>query len=185
MNERQPAAPPRKLVIFDLDETLFHASEERLDHPADALIGPYYAYFRPGLGPFLISISDDFDIAIWSSSTQDYVDAAVSILVPDSVQTRFAWSRTRCVQRYDPEWQLPYFVKDLKKVKKLGYDLSQVLICDDTPQKLERNYGNAIYVKPYYGETEDDELSKLRRYLTTLRDAADVRKIEKRGWRMK
>lgn len=68
-------------------------------------------------------------------------------------------------------------------MKRIGFDLARVLIVDDTPKKLERNFGNAIYVKPYLGESEDDELLRLSAYLRTMEVVDDVRPIEKRGWR--
>ena len=49
--------------------------------------------------------------------------------------------------------------------------------------KLERNYGNAVYVKPFLGDSDDDELPRLAAYLRTLITVDDVRQIEKRGWR--
>ena len=63
------------------------------------------------------------------------------------------------------------------------YDLRQVLIVDDTPAKVRRTYGNAIYVAPYLGQQEDDELLHLARYLESLAGAPYVRRLEKRGWR--
>jgi RNA polymerase II subunit A small phosphatase-like protein len=54
---------------------------------------------------------------------------------------------------------------------------------DDTPGKCRRNYGNAIYPKEYLGNAEDDELPQLLEYLLQLKDAGNVRTIEKRNWR--
>jgi RNA polymerase II subunit A small phosphatase-like protein len=42
------------------------------------------------------------------------------------------------------------------------------------------NDGNAIYVKEYEGQP-DDELLHLGRYLSTLMNTANVRTLEKRG----
>ena len=58
-----------------------------------------------------------------------------------------------------------------------------MLIVDDTPKKVERNFGNAIYAKPYFGDPEDSELRDLSRYLKSLAALANVRSVEKRGWR--
>lgn len=35
---------PRRLLIFDLDETLVHASEFALAHPCDFEVAPYLVY---------------------------------------------------------------------------------------------------------------------------------------------
>jgi RNA polymerase II subunit A small phosphatase-like protein len=58
-----------------------------------------------------------------------------------------------------------------------------VLIVDDTPAKCVRNYGNAVYARPWEGEPGDVELRLLARYLAGLKDVANVRTIEKRRWR--
>ena len=58
-----------------------------------------------------------------------------------------------------------------------------MIIVDDTPHKCIENYGNAIYPNEYLGEIDDTELLFLAKYLKTLKDATNVRTIEKRGWR--
>jgi len=177
------ASSDRILLILDIDETLLFATEHRLEREPDCIIGPYYAYRRPFLDEFLSRCQQHFDLAVWSSSSADYVAAIIRDALPADVRLEFAWSRDRCVQRFDPEWQSSYFVKDLKKVKRLGYVLDRILIIDDTRAKVERNFGNAIYVAPYDGSSNDVELKYLASYLESLKSATNVRLIEKRGWK--
>lgn len=54
-----------------------------------------------------------------------------------------------------------YPAKGLAKVRRLGWSLKRVLIIDDEPIKLRKNYGNAIYVSPFEGAKEDNELELL------------------------
>ncbi|BCA59088.1 hypothetical protein HMP06_1857 [Sphingomonas sp. HMP6] len=61
--------------------------------------------------------------------------------------------------------------------------MERVLIVDDTPEKCVQNFGNAIYPKPFEGSLEDNELRLLTAYLKTLKDEANVRRLEKRRWR--
>ena len=82
----------------------------------------------------------------------------------------------------DP-WDHLHYLKPLTKVRKAGWPLQRVLIVDDTPEKCLRNYGNAIYPRPFEGAEDDSELSLLGRYLATLKDETNVRTIEKRRWR--
>ncbi|HVW00876.1 MAG TPA: HAD family hydrolase [Planctomycetaceae bacterium] len=173
------------LLILDIDETLVYAAETRLDRPDDFRVGPYSVYRRPGVQDFLTACLKLFEIAVWSSAGADYVDAMVQALFPAEQAPSFVWSRDRCVQRYDPERLERYFVKDLKKVKRLGFDLNRVLVVDDSSEKVERNYGNAVYVRPYYGDPGDRELPRLAWYLQSLASTPNVRAIEKRGWRDK
>ena len=170
------------LLIMDLDETLIHATEEPLGHEHDFAVGPYIVYCRPHLSEFLADCSNCFRLAIWSSASDDYVRDVVGQIVPSGIELAFAWGRSRCVRRLDPESYETDYLKDLKKVKRLGHDLRRVLIIDDTPRKIRRHYGNAVYVPPFTGSTGDRTLARLGSYLTTLRDEPDVRVLEKRGW---
>lgn len=175
----------KPLLILDVDETLLFATKIPLERTSDFQVGPYHVYVRPFLDELLQRSAELFDLAIWSSSGEDYLNGVVKHVIPTEFSLKFVWSRERCVRRYDPENQQFYFVKDLKKVKRLGYDLERVLIADDTRQKLERSYGNAVYVKPFFGEPNDDELIHLTRYLSSLLGNESFRRIEKRGWRRK
>lgn len=54
---------------------------------------------------------------------------------------------------------------------------------DDTPKKLRRNYGNLVRVLPFEGDQRDEELPDLIEYLNQLKDAKNIRRVEKRGWK--
>lgn len=170
------------LLILDLDETLIYATEEPLQREPDFLIGPYAVYRRPSLADFLKSCSACFRLAVWSTATDEYVSPIVERLMPPGIEPAFVWGRSRCVRRYDQEQFEEYHVKDLKKVKRLGYRLERVLIADDTPLKVHRHYGNAIYIPPFFGDPTDEVLPRLGRFLISLRDEPNVRTLEKRGW---
>jgi RNA polymerase II subunit A small phosphatase-like protein len=170
------------LLILDLDETLVHAAEEPLDRGHDFLVGPYRVYRRPFLDEFLTACADDFRLAVWSAGTDEYVRQTVDRILPQGIEPAFVWGRSRCVRRYDPEMLEDFPLKDLKKVRRLGYRLERVLIVDDTPRKVRRHYGNAIYVPPFFGDPGDEALPRLARYLTSLKNASNVRILEKRGW---
>lgn len=174
----------RPLLILDIDETLLHATVDRLTHRShDFEVGPYLVHNRPHLRDFLQGCYAAFRVAYWSSGTADYVGEVVERINPYGCTPEFIWARNRCTMRYHSELLEYYFVKDLKKVKRRGFDLQQVLIVDDTPAKAERNFGNAIYVTPYTGLADDDELPQLLIYLVQLSKMQDYRSIDKRGWR--
>lgn len=185
-------ARTRILLVLDLDETLIHATETPLARAPDFTLFGYSLYRRPGLDAFLEQCAGRFDLAVWSSATDDYVAAIVSRIFSDPALLHFAWGRSRASLRRhigpdDAFYYVPsdhrHFLKPLKKIVKRGWSLERMLIVDDTPQKCVRNYGNAIYVRPYEGDEDDDELRLLARYLATLADCSNVRTIEKRMWR--
>ena len=183
----------KMLLILDLDETLIYSSEKELSREADFQLFHYHVYKRPYLSEFLQGCSQYFKIAIWSSASDDYVEAIVKRIIPLSIKLEFVWGRSRCTYFLDAfsfestgyiDFQSHYhYVKTLKKVKKLGFSIEQILIIDDTPFKARRNYGNAIYPKEYLGEADDSELKLLLTYLLQLKDFKNVRVIEKRNWR--
>lgn len=173
---------PRLLVIFDLDETLVRATGNPTLDPPDFMLDSFRIRRRPLLEELLRSVSQFADIAVWSSASDTYVEEIIRKIIPSDISLRFAWARSRCTRRYDTEHCEEYWVKDLKKVKKLGYSLERVLIVDDTPEKIERHYGNHVRIEPFYGDLGDRTLSKLAVYLSQFAAVENVRKLEKRGW---
>jgi RNA polymerase II subunit A small phosphatase-like protein len=173
------------LLVLDLDECLIYGSESQLDRPADFRVGPFHVYRRPRLCEFLECVAAWYRLAIWSSGTSDYVGEIARKICPSSSQWRFVWARDRCTPRTHSETMEINYLKDLKKVARLGYPLERILFVDDSPKKLSRNYGNAVYVTPFMGAADDAELPLLRTYLESIRGTENFRALEKRGWRSK
>ncbi len=172
----------RLLVILALDETLVHVREEPLERPGDLQVDGYHGYRRPHLEAFLRGAAERFRLAVWSSASEDYVAQIVEQIAP-GLRLEFAWGRSRCVRKMNFQEYRVTHIKDLKKVRAKGYDLRRVLIVDDSPEKLSRNYGNAVYLLPWEGAPDDVELPALLAYLHTLGEVPDVRSLEKRHWR--
>lgn len=185
----------RTLLILDLDETLIHARATPLDRKAEFEVFGYHVYLRPHLTPFLLKCAGMYEMAVWSSASDDYVTYIVEKIFPKDIKLHFVWGRSRAtlsraISGDDDFWHRPdryhlQYIKPLKKVKKLGWPLSRMLIVDDTPRKCIRNYGNAIYPAEFEGSPEDQELLLLGKYLETLKDVENVRHVEKRTWRQK
>jgi len=173
------------LVIFDLDETLIHAAERPLAREPDFAVGPFPIYKRPFAEDLLIDCARDCTLAVWTSATRDYAEAVLDRLIPAGVSLAFVWTRERCTRRYMSEEQDHGWIKDLKKVKKHGFPLERVLMVDDTPGNLARQYGNYVRVTPYLGDEDDRELALLARYLRELHGVENVRSVEKRGWQQR
>lgn len=187
--KREPRSMDRILLILDLDETLIYASEVPLDRAADFRIPKHHVYRRPHLDEFLARVAVHYDLAVWSSASDDYVEAIVAQIFPESTPLQFVWGRSRATERRgdwdDNGYMTDHrgYLKSLHKIRRLGWNLDRVLVVDDTPSKLARNYGNAIYPTPFEGDVADRELELLADYLERLRDKPNVRLIEKRTWR--
>ena len=174
------AFPGRKLLVLDLDETLIHGNPEADE--GDFLAAGIPVFIRPGARRFLAQMAKIFDLAVWTSATEDYASDIVKTLFPSPPM--FLWCRERCVRRINPETRELEFIKDLKKLRRLGWDLANVLVVDDSPEKLARNYGNLVRLPPFTGG-QDDILEPLASFLEELYAKPDVRVIEKRGWLQK
>jgi RNA polymerase II subunit A small phosphatase-like protein len=166
-----------------LDETIIWATEEKPDDGFDFRIFRYFVKKRPHLDTFLHTVRQWYDLAVWSSSGEEYASLVVQEVFGDALKLRFVWARPRCTKRFDEENREHYFIKDLKKVKRQGLDLARVLIIDDSPEKVQRNFGNHLRLQPFEGQSGDRELLDVLPFLEWLASRENFRKIEKRGWR--
>ncbi len=173
------------LLVLDLDETLIHAREKPLESEPDFRVFDYYVYVRPNLDWFLKKVNESYRLGIWSSADDVYVNAIIDYIKPEDLDFEFVWGASRCTTRRDYDLDKYFKEKRLKKLKRYGNKLEKILIVDDTPEKLKDNYGNAIYIKPFEGDSKDGLLFKLYHYLETLKQVENVRNIEKRGWMQK
>jgi RNA polymerase II subunit A small phosphatase-like protein len=171
------------LLVLDLDETLVHATETPLAIEPRCEVAPYYLYQRPGLSEFLEHVSKLFRLAVWTSSSPAYARAVCSLVFRNTESLEFVWASDRCTPTRNFELDAWCQAKPLRKIKRRGYDLSRVVVVDDSPEKHTRNYGNLVRVAPFLGDPTDDELAHLALYLQQLAASPDVRRIEKRHWR--
>lgn len=183
----------KKLIILDLDETLIHSSMlvEKMGNEFDFMVDNYFVYKRPYVDMFLNYCKNNFQVAIWSSGSEDYVTYITSKLFNKPEELNFVWSRKRCTLKVSEGYSFseftnePLLLKNLKKVKKKGFDLKHVIVIDDSFKCHIKNYGNLIHVSSFEGDPQDRELLNLMKYLDILINEPNIRAIEKRGWRNK
>ena len=176
----------RPLLVLDLDEALVHTVYAPLPgRQPDFVHGEFIVYKRPFLDEFLTRVWKHFDVAVWSAGGSGYVRPVVEIIMKEHPAPLFVWSFERCTRRFDQETHEVYHIKDLKKVRKLGFDSRRILIVDDTPRNSIRNFGSAVYISAFEGQSDDRELVYLADYLDTLASEPNFRVIEKRWWRSK
>jgi len=181
------------LLILDVDETLIFASGKKLERQYDFKVFDYYIYKRPRLEEFLYEMNEIYNLAIWSSAGDKYIETLIPLMTPKSIKFEFIWAESKAVYRrnYDLDEKRIYdnpnhyhYVKPLKKVRsKFKYPFEKMLIVDDSPYKCQLNYGNAIYPIPFKGSVDDVELVQLAKYLKYISTSDNFRKLEKRNWR--
>ena len=180
-----------RLLILDIDETLIHT--ELIEAEFDFIMtfnDDTYTYFvkkRPHLDKFLKWAFENWQVGIFTTSTYDYVEKIMKNLGYSVSDFKFVFDREYCntkSHKFDhPHTGGRYYVKRLEKVKRThNIALEKMIIVDDKPETASENYGNLVQIKPFYSDINDTELLKLMDYLETIKDAANFRSIEKRGW---
>lgn len=201
----------RRLLILDLDETLFHTRHhplrtfpfwqqnraenkyaKHLDSlPPDATLEDsnfrYACYKRPGLEEFVKALMAlPLDLAIWTSSTEDYAHHFISQIFPKSFQSRlvFVWSRRHCQLEKSFWLRQRSYLKDLDQLGRQfpEYRLDQIICVDDAPQKFRKHPTNLLAIEPWFGDLRDQALPILLDYLTHLPDVGDLRPWNKKNW---
>ena len=195
------------LLILDLDETLIHSEEfprtKESNRTFDFKVGfenDEYWYMtkkRPYLNEFLEFAFENFDIGIWTASSEDYATIILENIGIDKSKLKFFYTRENCGIRLDYEKGTYYGIKDLKKLKKKGWakqytskigqvrELSRVLIVDDIEETSINNKSNLILMTPFYFNENDTELLNLISYLKIIKDESNYRTVDKRSWRNK
>jgi carboxy-terminal domain RNA polymerase II polypeptide A small phosphatase len=157
-----------KLVVFDLDETLVHATKEPLAYRHDFEVAPYLIYVRPFAAELIEFCANQFDLAVWSSSSQVYVEKVTAELFGTRYPTKFSWAVQKCVQKVDARTNGYVYIKDLRKVQKHGYSVDEILMIDDSPEKLQRQPGRHLHIAPFTGNENDRELLSMVSRLETI-----------------
>jgi len=164
----------RKTLVLDLDETLIHSSF-RVVHTADIIIsveleGEYHRVFvqkRPHVDEFLLKVAQVFEVVVYTASMAKYANPLLDELDRDCVVT-FRLFREACTKQPNG------YVKDLSK---LGRNLKDVIIVDNSPTCYSFQPNNAIPISTWRDDPLDHELMDLVPILYSLKDVEDIPKV--------
>ena len=159
----------RRLLVLDLDETLIFASMFRLPMVPDFTLGLAQAVRRPGLDAFLELCLSLFQVAVWTSATDEYASEAMAHLLPPDASLAFMWSRQMCQRATDPVQGDQYWIKDTCLLAESGYALESLLVVDDEPRSWASCRDRLLRVPKFRGDPEDRALIRL---LPALAEAA-------------
>ena len=129
-------------LILDLDETLIYLDKIRNGNNGTLKI-------RPGTFLFLEKIKKYYEIIIFSEAEQNYVDLILNSLEENGKYFDYV------LYRQHTTIQNEEFIKDLNKI---GRQLSNVVIVDNMPQNFRLQKQNGIYIKPFWGTDNDDDV---------------------------
>lgn len=178
-----------KLIILDLDETLIHCTPFEFENDYDFKIDKNRCRIRTGLTEFITKIAEHFELAIWSSAPDEYVQEISAIIKPTNIEFKFIWGKSKCSideesnDMYSTGYDDTNSIKDLRLVNsEFAYSLDNILIIDDTPQKARLNLKNLICTNKFTGDKSDDELKYLLTYLLNLKDLKNLTDKDHSNW---
>ena len=168
-----PNISKKKTLVLDLDETLVHSQFGPFNIPSDVVINieienelhDIHVLVRPGVKEFLEKMSKKFEIIIFTASISKYAGPLLDILDKDK-NCSFRLFREHCTLLNSS------FVKDLKK---LGRDLKDVIIVDNSPMAYLLNSDNGLPILTWFDDKNDKELFKIIPILDFLSLVPDVR----------
>ena len=81
-------------------------------------------------------------------------------------------SRDSCTFFISEHFSVPFYFKDLSK---LGRNLANVIILDNSPKVFVFQPENGAYITSWFGSKDDEELERMQKFLMTLKRKKDVR----------
>ena len=168
-----PNLTSKKTLVLDLDETLVHSQFGPFEIPSDVVINieienelhDIHVLIRPGVKEFFEKMSQIYEIVIFTASISKYAGPLLDILDKDKFCS-YRLFREHCTLINTS------FAKDLKK---LGRNLKDVIIVDNSPMAYLLNTENGIPILTWFDNKNDKELYKISPLLEFLSQVNDVR----------
>jgi RNA polymerase II subunit A small phosphatase-like protein len=164
----------KKCLVLDLDETLVHSSFQPVKQASFAIpvsiegvAHRVYVIKRPGVDEFLKSLSEHYELVVYTASLAKYADPLLDKLDPFNYITHRLF-RESCV------FHEGHFVKDLDL---LNRELSQTIIIDNSPNSYIFHNDNAIGCTSFIDDPSDVEMWELCDFLKSHKDHEDVRRV--------
>ncbi|CAF0888915.1 unnamed protein product [Rotaria sordida] len=175
---------PKKILVLDLDETLIHSHHDGLSRvvtvkptgPPDFIVRVeierhpvrFFVYKRPHVDYFLETVSQWYDLVVFTASMEIYGAAVTERLDNNRNILSRRYFRQHCTLEFGA------YSKDLAVVNN---DLSRIFILDNSPIAYRSYPLNAIPIKSWFFDPTDTCLLALLPFLDALRFCRDVRSV--------
>jgi len=183
-----PLLPPqtkefqgKKTLVLDLDETLVHCTVEPIEHPDHCFNVHFngedfkvHVRKRPHLEHFLQTVSELFEVIVFTASQKVYADTLLDIIDPEKKYVQYRLFRDAC---------LPVEGNFLKDLGVLGRELSQVVLIDNSPYAYGYQVDNGIPIESWFDDPDDTELLDLIPFLRHIHNVEDVRPFVREKFR--
>ncbi|XP_069779068.1 CTD small phosphatase-like protein 2-B [Narcine bancroftii] len=135
------------------------------------VLGLVHVRLRPYCREFLESVSQFYEVILFSSATKDYTDKLMDILDPQRQIIKHRLYRKHCT-----------CVKGnyIRELRVLGRNLARTVFVDRSSEGFADQNANAILIKSWFKNPRDQELCKLVPFLKKLAELDDVRPVIQR-----
>ena len=174
----------KKLVIFDLDETLVHCQAKNIEEcqfqicvnlPSNKK-GKIGINIRPNWKNALNIIKEKYIIVVFTASHKTYADAVLDFMDPGRSFFPYRLYRNNCTSvKIDGK---EIYIKDLSLFKNIN--LKDIIIIDNSVVSFTYNLNNGMPILPYYDSIQDNELICLAYYLNGIFEYEDLREANKK-----
>ena len=170
-----PKTSNKKTLVIDLDETLIHSQFLPFSFPSDVVLNMNIeneshninVLIRPGAKEFIKKMQKFYEIIIFTASVPKYAMPLMDI-IDEKKYCQNRLFREHCTLINNA------YVKDLKK---LGRELKDIVIVDNSPLSYSLNPENGIPVGTWIEDKRDRELYNLMPILEFLSGVNDVREF--------
>lgn len=166
----------KKTLVLDLDETLLHSQYVKFTSTENDIVlkiefenepKDIHILIRPGAKEFIRKMNKLYEIVIFTASVSKYATPLINLIDEKGVCAHKLF-RENC------SLVNTIFIKDLTK---LGRDLKDVIIIDNTPTAFSLNKENGIPITTWFEDDRDRELYNLIPILEFLSSVPDVREF--------
>ena len=175
-----PVQTEKPTLILNLDQTLIFCCKNLT---GDAAIEFQYKQkqikanikIRPHLTEFLKEASTLYELVLFSASHRYYVKAVLKAIDPDGIFFSYVIPSKHCVK---VDGQV------LKPLRILNRDPRKVLIVDHSSFAFCKDVDNGVPIVPFSDNPDDIELLLLLGYLKKAAESSDVRKFNRRHFKL-
>ena len=146
-------------------------------HDVESIQGTrFFTMLRPGTKEFLEFVRNKFDVTIWSTGMQAYVESIFDFI---GIEGFTLWGRAFCKKIENCTEGEPYE----KPLRQITEDLTQIAIVDNTPAMFNKCPLNGILIGTWRGDPNDSELQHLACYLDWLSNQKSMQRNHQ-AWRI-
>ena len=127
---------------------------------------------RPGVFKFLQEMKQIYELVLFSNNSFDYISKILKHFSNNEKFFEYILTNNQIIFEEDDS---------IKNIDLLGRDLKHIIILDKVQSKFKLNKENIIYVKPFYGDTNNDGdilnnlIEILKKIKYEMEDTDDIR----------